>query len=628
MIKFFYSTTGEYDINTLPDVSESILIDAMNNKMIVNGQDEYYFSRLSDLCSSTNQDPSIGLSQKGGYDMFSVIQQSLDVLNSSVNVLDASVIDLDSSVRELYLRDIPVFQREGQRGYVLGREWKNNAFGQYSFAEGYNTQALNIGAHSEGLNTQALGQGAHAEGLKTQAGNGKTGAHAEGENTIATGSASHAEGYYTTANVHYSHAEGFKTTVTGEYSSHAEGINTIASGKFGSHAEGNHTRALGINGSHAEGCFTFANANNSNNLVQTYNYGAHAEGFFNVAHGDWSHTEGGSINDTRVNIVVTRPYTAGSRTIFINRNVKKYSALILYTLNNNQYIDQTPWKINNVPDFYVIAYDCVLDTSNGDYQVTLYDEINDYEEDSGFWFPNDIDVNTKLFNLKSVAFGRASHIEGYGNIASGNNSHAEGQSTTASGVDSHTEGYYTTASGVCSHAEGEYTTAEGDYSHTEGYDTKANNEAEHASGKYNKSTVNVTQFSVGVGTDDNNRKNALEIAVDSSIYINDLGGYDGTNVDSSVVQSVQQVIKTINTSINDMSENIIDLSEQIDTINSSVNTLDASVRSISVPVISTNIVNDANSDVKTASPKAVKTYVDSILGDIAAALDAINGEVI
>ena len=77
-----------------------------------------------------------------------------------------------------------------------------------------------------------------------------------------------------------------------------------------------------------------------------------------------------------------------------------------------------------------------------------------------------------------------------------------------------------------------------------------------------------------------------------------------------------------------MSENIIELNEQIDTINSSVNTLDASVRSISIPVISTNIVNDANSDVKTASPKAVKTYVDSILGDIAAALDAINGEVI
>ena len=74
MIKFFYSTTGEYDITSLPNVSESILIDASNNKMVVNGLDEYYFSKLSDLCSSTNQNPSIGLSQKGGYDMFSVIQ--------------------------------------------------------------------------------------------------------------------------------------------------------------------------------------------------------------------------------------------------------------------------------------------------------------------------------------------------------------------------------------------------------------------------------------------------------------------------------------------------------------------------------------------------------------------------
>lgn len=47
-----------------------------------------------------------------------------------------------------------------------------------------------------------------------------------------------------------------------------------------------------------------------------------------------------------------------------------------------------------------------------------------------------------------------------------------------------------------------------------------------------------------------------------------------------------------------------------------------------VPVISTNISTDAESDIKTTSPKAVKSYVDSITGDINTILDTINGEVI
>lgn len=43
----------------------------------------------------------------------------------------------------------------------------------------------------------------------------------------------------------------------------------------------------------------------------------------------------------------------------------------------------------------------------------------------------------------------------------------------------------------------------------------------------------------------------------------------------------------------------------------------------SVPTISTSITSDATSDTKTASPKAVKTYVDDIVGDIETLLAAI-----
>ncbi len=48
-----------------------------------------------------------------------------------------------------------------------------------------------------------------------------------------------------------------------------------------------------------------------------------------------------------------------------------------------------------------------------------------------------------------------------------------------------------------------------------------------------------------------------------------------------------------------------------------------------VPTISTDITTDATSDEKTASPKAVKTYVDNaistVIGDIETILDSILG---
>lgn len=110
----------------------------------------------------------------------------------------------------------------------------------------------------------------------------------------------------------------------------------------------------------------------------------------------------------------------------------------------------------------------------------------------------------------TTASGAFSHAEGVNSTASGNTSHAEGSGTTASDSISHAEGFVTTASGRASHAEGNNTTASGAASHAEGYYTIANNEAEHASGKYNVSNED-TLFSVGDGTDADNRHNAFEI---------------------------------------------------------------------------------------------------------------------
>jgi hypothetical protein len=145
-------------------------------------------------------------------------------------------------------------QAYGDYSHAEGRE--TIASGSYSHAEGQNTIASGSYSHAEGSSVKAIGEWSHAEGDFTEA-KGEY-SHAEGNRTIASGSHSHAEGHLTIASGDYSHAEGRDTQAIGNYS-HAEGDNTIAQG-IASHAEGLLTIALGSN-SHAEGLGTIASAN-------------------------------------------------------------------------------------------------------------------------------------------------------------------------------------------------------------------------------------------------------------------------------------------------------------------------------------------------------------------------------
>ena len=69
--------------------------------------------------------------------------------------------------------------------------------------------------------------------------------------------------------------------------------------------------------------------------------------------------------------------------------------------------------------------------------------------------------------------------------------------------------------------------ANGDYSFAEGQNTIANNRSEHAMGEFNEShhlnntfgSSGNTLFSIGNGTSDTNRKNALEVMQNGDIYI-------------------------------------------------------------------------------------------------------------
>ena len=137
------------------------------------------------------------------------------------------------------------------------------------------------------------------------------------------------------------------------------------------------------------------------------------------------------------------------------------------------------------------------------------------------------------------ASGKNSHAEGYGTEA-GWGSHAEGYFTTTKGDFSHAEGHWTQALGRASHAEGHWAKASGEFSHAEGNYTIASNQYEHAQGQYNHNSTNQI-FSVGAGEkigETVTRRNAVSILAvpnadtqinTASVFIQNIGGYDGTN---------------------------------------------------------------------------------------------------
>lgn len=130
----------------------------------------------------------------------------------------------------------------------------------------------------------------------------------------------------------------------------------------------------------------------------------------------------------------------------------------------------------------------------------------------------------------------AAHAEGTYTTASGTSAHSEGEGTKAFGLGSHAEGHNTRTLANYSHAEGDSTSAEGEYSHAEGWHTSTSNPAELAVGKYNF-TSSGQIFSVGDGRElggNQIRRNAVSVvavssSASSSVFIQGIGGYDGTN---------------------------------------------------------------------------------------------------
>lgn len=404
---------------------------------------------------------------------------------------------------------------------------KTTAIGDYSHVEGYTTTAEGKYSHAEGYLTKAKGKMSHSEGLSTTAEGEKS--HSEGDNTTASGSYSHAEGSRSTASGNSSHSEGNNTTASG-LSSHSEGYSTRAAGRY-SHAEGSTTKSVG-DFSHSEGFNTNSAADYS-----------HTEGCGGIAISVASHVEGLHYHALQI----TDDIAVGSTEMFIlasednSVNLNYYKNCIITDNVNSVAIDVLSAEY---------AYNTKFTESNENKRIKLTlkealpkastraEQTEDNQKD-GYFYTWDYIIQNKgtienygshaegsytmvyedsghAEGKLSISKGKMSHAEGYRTIADGSAAHAEGGSTTAEGIQSHAEGYQTIAKGVNSHAEGENTTANGKNSHASGAYTIAENDSEFACGKYNKFNVNQI-FSIGVGTADNARKNALYITTDGII---------------------------------------------------------------------------------------------------------------
>lgn len=169
--------------------------------------------------------------------------------------------------------------------------------GTGALAEGYNTNAIQIGSHSEGINTVALGKYSHAEGRGSVAGGYCS--HAEGRDTKTKGMYAFASGRNSEANGDYSFAaiqgkaNGLNSLSVGT-STQANGDYSIALG-HGTVVAGNEAIGIGQNNTASAVSATAIGSSNtaSGNYAAAFNYDNTASGYGASAFGTGTTASGG-----------------------------------------------------------------------------------------------------------------------------------------------------------------------------------------------------------------------------------------------------------------------------------------------------------------------------------------------
>lgn len=160
----------------------------------------------------------------------------------------------------------------------------------------------------------------------------------------------------------------------------------------------------------------------------------------------------------------------------------------------------------------------------------------------------------------NIAKADSVHVEGRNNLGNNTGAHVEGGRNKVDGLYGHAEGYGNTVNNENSHAEGTNTVNNGKSSHTEGVGTITTNEGEHAEGTYNYSDDGYIS-SIGIGSNNETRKNAITVLKDGRIYLNETSEiindiskkfnpclYDGKVVNDNS-KSLQQILANIENKI-------------------------------------------------------------------------------
>lgn len=453
-------------------------------------------------------------------------------------------------------------------GEIFNNYENNQASGNYSHAEGSSNKVLGSASHAEGWSNINLGNNSHTEGARNIANGGQ--AHAEGYITVADGNQAHTEGqgteteltvnvesvldntfisdadfnendilYFKEDNIIYlvTKTTSEKTTTVNKAvvissgqktvykrtagaianNSHSEGLNTKSIGNQ-SHSEGNNTIASG-NSSHSEGTDTISQGHNS-----------HTEGFKTISSGEQSHSEG------------TSTVASGS--------------------NSHSEGTSTTASGNN---------------SHSEGLNTISSGINSHAEGQGTVAQQDY---SHAEGDQTKAEGAGAHAEGYKTIASGTYSHAEGKQTQSTGIYSHAEGGNTNSGGEYSHAGGVNCNSDGYASLAHGNHVNTKNNSEIALGKFNvvnegDTLTEQSLFTIGCGTSDTERENAILITQSGDAYFNGIGDYDGKEQlnDTGVIseaQSLQKVITNINSNISSNKSSITSIQSNISTMKSNI----------------------------------------------------------
>lgn len=394
------------------------------------------------------------------------------------------------------ISELPIKKGTGKNSLIIGDIENNISDGENSIASGTKhetntiTKASEKGAHAFGLGVQALSKGSLAEGVRTVAGS-----LYEDNTDNSSFEGAHAEGYRTKALFGSTHAEGGKITGAPENRAY----------KYASHTEGASNTSFGI-GAHAEGTYTLAadNASHSEGIGITYC----AEPIPNITF---------NINDKQ--IIIEDDYTKPDISSIVGGVVK------IIIIGAKLIINDKIFTVSNV------------ELIEGNTIVTIEEDLVEITNIDYF----------AVYN-KGFAEGQGSHVEGSGNKTLKPASHAEGALNEANAHYCHVEGSRNIVNGQAAHGEGDKTIADGKYSHTEGQYTQANNENEHAQGKYNKSNTGETSdlqtiHSIGIGSSEDDRKNAVEVMGNGDVYLYGVGNYNGTN--PTVAKRLQDIINNI-----------------------------------------------------------------------------------